>query len=301
MNRLIPLNPAARIVSVLPVLLLVGMLAPGCDREDLTGGPDVPVPVPVVTPPPPSPGDVKLNELVVINGGSVLDDQGDTPPWLELYNPTDVDIDLEGAFLSDDFLNPEKWTLPGGGQAVIPARGYLILYLDGKADTLGGLHANFEVREQRLQVLLWDKGGQSGDEFFFDTRSSVADAPLGRVPYATVEEIGEFLRLETATPLAENSGPATGTGPVEAPFIRGDVDGSGNVSFLDSTILNRIVQGLESLPACQDTADVNDDGVVDTADFTLLTRALFDGSVAIPAPFPAAGLDPTPDGLSCPL
>ncbi len=274
-----------------------------CDREDLTSGPNVPIPVPVFVPPPLGPGDVKMNEFVIHNGGSVLDEEGNTPPWLEIYNPHDQDIDLSGAFLSDSLFQPEKWSLPEGPESIIPALGYLIIYVDGKADTLGGLHANFELKESAGLFVLWDKGGISGDQFNLDTRGLGVDQAMGRIPYEDLESIGDFLLLESATPLAENSEESKDTdpGPTNEPFIRGDVNGSGNVSFEDSVLLNQILQGNRTQPACEDASDVDDDGDIDIDDFNLLTQAIFDASVQIAPPFPNPGQDPTADGLNCPL
>ena len=52
-------------------------------------------------------------------------------------------------------------------------------------------------------------------------------------------------------------------------------------------------------PACFDAADVNDDGVIDTADKEYLLDYLFEGGPPPPYPGPTTcNRDPTGDGLS---
>jgi hypothetical protein len=52
-------------------------------------------------------------------------------------------------------------------------------------------------------------------------------------------------------------------------------------------------------PGCDDAGDSNDDGKVDIADPVFSFGYLFLGTREPPPPFPAAGADPTPDGLRC--
>jgi hypothetical protein len=54
------------------------------------------------------------------------------------------------------------------------------------------------------------------------------------------------------------------------------------------------------VPSCRDGGDINDDGKLDIADTIYSLNFQFRGGPWPPAPYPALGLDPTPDGLpSC--
>jgi hypothetical protein len=53
-----------------------------------------------------------LNEVSPATSASLLDVEGDTPDWIELFNADQVPIDLSGWTLSDDPDEPDKWTLP---------------------------------------------------------------------------------------------------------------------------------------------------------------------------------------------
>ena len=66
--------------------------------------------------------------------------------WLELYNTTDEDIDLNGMYLSDKKKNPQKYqiTASEGVSTIIPAHGTRIVWCDGEAP-LSQLHAPFKL------------------------------------------------------------------------------------------------------------------------------------------------------------
>lgn len=86
--------------------------------------------------------------------------------------------------------------------------------------------------------------------------------------------------------------------PADA-FIRGDVDGGGTINIGDAiTLLQGLFQPMAPPFDCADAADTNDDGVINLADAVFLLAALFQvGAPTIPPPYPADGVDPTPDAL----
>jgi hypothetical protein len=90
---------------------------------------------------------LSINEVMADNVLTATDDHGSPSPWLELFNPTAVDISLEGYGLTDDFANPTKSVLPAG--VGIAAGGYLVLWADGNP-AFGPTH---------LSIVLSPKGG----------------------------------------------------------------------------------------------------------------------------------------------
>ncbi len=87
--------------------------------------------------------------------------------------------------------------------------------------------------------------------------------------------------------------------PVEKTFIRGDSDRDGRLTMTDAIkILNSIFVGPNTL-TCMDAADIDDDGNVNVTDAIRLLNYLFRSGRAPALPYPAAGNDPTADGLSC--
>ena len=82
-------------------------------------------------------------------------------------------------------------------------------------------------------------------------------------------------------------------------FFRGDSNGDQLVNLSDAvhTLTALFVHQLP-IP-CQDAADAHDDGDVNLSDAVYTLDFLFAGTVAMPAPFPERGADPTPDTLRC--
>ena len=80
---------------------------------------------------------VRLSEFLASNTRSHPDivDFGDYPDWIELENPSDAPVPLAGWFLSDDPKKPLRWPLPP--DAVLPPRGFLVVWADGE-DALAG-------------------------------------------------------------------------------------------------------------------------------------------------------------------
>ncbi len=82
-------------------------------------------------------------------------------------------------------------------------------------------------------------------------------------------------------------------------FTRGDANSDGTVNIQDGVfVLSYLFMG-GTPPPCLDAADVNDDGRITVEDNTYLIRSLFLGGDKIPAPYPQAGVDPTPDPITC--
>ncbi len=82
-------------------------------------------------------------------------------------------------------------------------------------------------------------------------------------------------------------------------FIRGDCNFSNNIDLADPIGLASILFVGAPAPPCADACDGNDDGQLDLADVISVLEYLFIQGAAPPPPFPACGLDPTPDATAC--
>ena len=83
-----------------------------------------------------------LNEFLSSNGNGLLDEDGDRSDWIEIYNPDQTLLDLQGYHLTDsDDLT--QWTFPEG--VTIPPGGYLVVFASEKDRAVFGeeLHTNF--------------------------------------------------------------------------------------------------------------------------------------------------------------
>lgn len=97
-----------------------------------------------------------INEFMAANLVSVLDDEGVSADWIELHNPTNVDVSLDGWSLTDDPGEPDKHRLPGG--LVVEAGGFLVLWADGTPDR-GPTHLGFSLSEDGEAIGLYAPDG----------------------------------------------------------------------------------------------------------------------------------------------
>ena len=85
---------------------------------------------------------VTISEVMMSNSGTVPDETGNFPDWIELHNTTGDTIEVGGFGLSDDKLGTVKWTIPMGTR--IEPNGYLIIFCSGDPSR-GPMHASFKL------------------------------------------------------------------------------------------------------------------------------------------------------------
>ena len=108
-----------------------------------------------------------ISEFMAINGskpplesGELLDEEGDSPDWIEIYNPTNQAFDLEGWYLTDDADNLTRWEFPS---VQIEAGRFKIVFASGKDrdDPDGELHTNFKLSGSDGFLALVEPDGQT--------------------------------------------------------------------------------------------------------------------------------------------
>lgn len=153
---------------------------------------------------------LSINELMALDVLTTKDENGTASPWIEIYNPTGEDIDLEGYALTDDFNTPKKSVLPKG--VAVAAHGTLLLWAD-QNPSAGPTHLN---------VLLPAAGGSLGlarpDGSFIDRLSFGAqevDFSAAREPDGSNDWVIEW----NASPGKSNP---SGSGQATAPQAASD-------------------------------------------------------------------------------
>ena len=105
------------------------------------------------------------NAQIVINEYSsttstFFDDYNEESDWIELYNTTAAEVDLNGWHLSDNKDNLAKWTFPS---VKIAANGYLLVMASGKDVTKVAagkyLHTNFNISSDGEAIFLANAAG----------------------------------------------------------------------------------------------------------------------------------------------
>ncbi|MEC9054575.1 MAG: lamin tail domain-containing protein, partial [Verrucomicrobiota bacterium] len=85
-----------------------------------------------------------ISEFMASNQDSLTDEDGDTEDWIEILNPGETAVRLDGWFLTDDQANLNKWSFPdlnlGPGE-------HLVVFASSKNrfDPGGELHTNFKL------------------------------------------------------------------------------------------------------------------------------------------------------------
>jgi len=98
--------------------------------------------------------------LVILNQLVINEIEGNSPDYIELYNGTDADINLEGYSLEDsDSL--DRFTFPAG--TVISAHGFIVLDCTGTED-VANLVAGFKISSGGEDVTLRDPSGNIIDQ-----------------------------------------------------------------------------------------------------------------------------------------
>jgi CotH kinase protein/Concanavalin A-like lectin/glucanases superfamily/Lamin Tail Domain/Immunoglobulin domain len=87
---------------------------------------------------------VAITEFMAGNTGTLRDEDGDTPDWIEIYNGNQAPLNLANWSLTDSAANLRKWIFP---ETTLEANGYLVVFASGKDRRTPGapLHANFSL------------------------------------------------------------------------------------------------------------------------------------------------------------
>ncbi len=143
--------------------------------------------------------DLRLNEILVYNDSSAVDDFGMRTPWIEIFNSSYNTVNIGGCYLTDDLEIPTKYWIPTGDPVTkIPSRNYIVFWADNHP-TRGIFHLNFTLSEGKT-IALFDANGK--------TLIDKIEIPAGQKPDITygrkTTDSDEWVYLEKSTPGANN-------------------------------------------------------------------------------------------------
>lgn len=136
-----------------------------------------------------------INEVCSKNSSIIEDEFGETSDWIELYNNTFTDINLEGYFLSDNENNLQKWVFPN---KIIPAQSYLLVFASNNDLIQTYCHTNFKLSNSGETLILSDASENEIDRV--EIPQLTEDHSYGRLPDGS----GTFLFFESPTPESSN-------------------------------------------------------------------------------------------------
>ncbi|MCH2651110.1 MAG: CotH kinase family protein [Candidatus Marinimicrobia bacterium] len=155
---------------------------------------------------------VVINELLAINETTNMDEAGEYDDWIELWNYSDVHVDLSGHYLTDINDNLEKWQFPDSGVVIDPGE-FLIIWCDEDQEQ-GSLHTNFKLSSGGEYLALVLPDGQTIlDSITFPVQDQ--DVSYGR----SANDQDQWIYM-TPSPGASNSGLMIQNDPVPADAFR---------------------------------------------------------------------------------
>lgn len=152
------------------VVVCVGC-APVAEKTGEAGVTDsgAPLEAPAASPVDAAAFSVCINELMASNEVALVLDDGTTPDWLEVHNPSARDVSLDGWTVLNE---SDGGTADLSGIGTLPAGAFLVLYADGSSQ--GGVHLPFTLQREGGAVFLQrDDGG--GDRIVYgETQTDMA-------------------------------------------------------------------------------------------------------------------------------
>lgn len=124
---------------------------------------------------------LRITEFVASNDNSLLDYDGASSDWLEIYNSGGDTVNLGGLHLTDNAANKIKWTFPSN--VLLPGGGYLVVFASSKNTVKpnGELHTNFALSAggEYLGLISAD-GATVIDQYWPQFPSQLEDISYGR-------------------------------------------------------------------------------------------------------------------------
>jgi len=132
-------------------------------------------------------GSVVISEFMASNDSTILDGDNNSSDWIELHNPTNAPININGWFLTDKTDNLDKWRIPNITLAAAgsPTGNDYVLFFasgqDGATPYWDGHnhHTNFTLSKEGENVLLVADDGATIVHSYVDYPEQITDISYG--------------------------------------------------------------------------------------------------------------------------
>ena len=157
-----------------------------------------------------TPGSLIINEIMVSNVDQFFSPAFNFDGFVELYNPTDRSVELEGLLISDPTNGEGPWRIPAGA-GIVPAKGFDIIWFDSNDGY--EWNAPFKLDVDGGSIRIADASGNVLAEEAYP-------AGMERVSYARTQDgAGEWGLTGTPTPYESNNNATFATEQLEAPVV----------------------------------------------------------------------------------
>ena len=176
-----------------------------------------------------------INEFVASNSDSLIDDNGNSSDWIELFNAGDQSVNLVGYSLTDDVTDPTKYVLPS---TTLSPGEYLVVFAGDDADPSSGtdLYTGFGLSSGGEYLGLYSPTGDVLSEFAEgggDYPAQFSDVSYGFVNDGLFSDVSYF---STPSPAAANINAVDGVvDEVVSSVDRGFFDSSFSVTLSTET------------------------------------------------------------------
>jgi hypothetical protein len=121
---------------------------------------------------------VMINEVCYTNRTALTDNEGNTPDWLELYNPGPGAVNLRNYKVTDDTSKTEFWTFP---DYTLQSGSFLIVFASDKDTVIGPeFHTGFKLGNMKESLFLINPSDAIIDVIY--PQCVPADKSLARIP-----------------------------------------------------------------------------------------------------------------------
>lgn len=105
---------------------------------------------------------LRINEVMVQNNSSIVDDYGNREGWIELFNGNFGPLEISSVYLTNDSTNPTKYPVPLGDEKTrMGKRQHVVFFTDGEPNK-GTFHTNFVLAPGRDNWIgLYDADGKT--------------------------------------------------------------------------------------------------------------------------------------------
>lgn len=105
---------------------------------------------------------LRINEVMVTNQSSIVDDYGQKQAWIELFNSNFSPLEISSVFLTNDSTQKRLYPVPlGDVNTEIPKRQHVVFFADGEPNK-GTFHTNFVlVPGQDNWIGIYDADGET--------------------------------------------------------------------------------------------------------------------------------------------
>lgn len=155
-------------------------------------------------------GDIVINEIMASNVDEYVSPAFQFDGWIEIYNPTDRTVGLNGLWFSDDVQDKKKWKSPAN-MGVVPANGYKTIWFD--SNDICNTSVGWKLDVDGGQIFI---SNDNGDIIC----TATYPASMERISYArTTDGCEEWATTDSPTPGKSNSSSEFGTMQIAAPVV----------------------------------------------------------------------------------